>query len=57
MSGERRLRVERVDELLEELAEARRRLYRLRAGGVLPAGLRDAEAEVELVQQRLLEAV
>jgi hypothetical protein len=57
MSGGRRRRVERVDELLAELAEARRRLYRLRAGGALPAGLRDAEAEVAFVQQRLLEAV
>ncbi|HET8528375.1 MAG TPA: hypothetical protein VFL60_05655 [Gaiellaceae bacterium] len=57
MTGERRHRVELVDELLAELAEARRRLYRLRAGGALPAGLRDAEEELELVRRRLAEAV
>jgi hypothetical protein len=57
MTDERRRRRELVDALLAELEERRRRFYRLRAGGVQPAGLREVWDEVEAVQQRLLEAL
>ena len=57
MTDERRLHRERVDALLAEIDERRRRVYRLAAGGALPAGLRDAKAELADVRRRLLQAV
>ena len=57
MTDERRLHRERVDALLAEIYEGRRRVYRLAAGGALPAGLRDAKAELADVRRRLLQAV
>ena len=53
----RRTRQLVIASLLEELEQRRRRLYRLRARGVQPAGLRDLEDELAAAQQRLLEVV
>jgi hypothetical protein len=47
-------RRERVDALLAELEQLRQRVYLLQAGGVLPAGLRDAKADLAAAQERLL---
>ena len=57
MTDLRRLRRERVDALLAELDERRRRVYRLAAGGARPAGLRDAKAELADARRRLLQEV
>jgi hypothetical protein len=46
-----------VAALLDELEERRRRLYRLKAGGVRMAGLRDLKSELAEAQMRLLDAV
>ncbi len=47
-------RREPVDALLAELDQLRRRVYLLQAGGALPAGLRDAKADLAAAQERLL---
>ena len=47
-------RREQVDALLAELERLRQRVYLLRAGGALPAGLRDAKADLAAAQERLL---
>ena len=49
----RRTRQHEVESLLDELAARRRRLLRLKAGGALPAGLRDLKSDFRAVQQRL----
>jgi hypothetical protein len=46
-----------VDSLLDELERQRRQLYRLKAGGALPAGLRDVKRDLKAVQRRLAHAV
>ena len=48
-------RPERVDALLAELDQLRQRVYLLQAGGALPAGLRDAKADLAAAQARLLD--
>jgi hypothetical protein len=47
-------RPEQVDALLAELERLRRRVYLLRAGGALPAGVRDATDDLAAAQERLL---
>jgi hypothetical protein len=47
-------RRERVDALLAELEQLRQRVYLLQAGGALPAGLRDATADLAAARERLL---
>jgi uncharacterized membrane-anchored protein YhcB (DUF1043 family) len=42
-----------VESLLGQLDERRRELYRLKAGGARPAGLRDQKSDYRAVQQRL----
>lgn len=49
----RRTRQFEVESLLDELAARRRELHRLKAGGALPAGLRDLKSDFRAVQQRL----
>jgi hypothetical protein len=48
---------QQVAALLDELEERRRHLYRLKAGGARPAGVRDLKLELEDAQHRLLDAV
>jgi hypothetical protein len=43
----------RVEALLQQLAERRRDIYRLRAGGAQLAGLRDLKREFHAVQDDL----
>jgi hypothetical protein len=49
----RRNQQHEVETLLGELDERRRELYRLKAGGALPAGLRDQKSDYHDVRQRL----
>ena len=42
-----------IESLLQQLDEARRRIYRLKPYGVRSAGLRDLKCEVQAVQRRL----
>ena len=49
----RRTRQSQVESLLDELAARRRRLLQLKAGGALPAGLRDQKRDFRSAQQRL----
>ncbi|HZQ16530.1 MAG TPA: hypothetical protein VFA82_07120 [Gaiellaceae bacterium] len=54
---ERQRRVRHVAELLDELEEQRRHLYRLKAGGAKPAGLRDLKRDHEETRRRLQAAL
>ena len=54
---QRQRRVRHVAGLLDELETQRRHLYRLKAGGAKPAGLRDLKQDHEATRQRLLAAV
>lgn len=47
----------RVESLLEQIEEGRRRLLVLQANGVLPAGLRDLKAELKGLRRELAAAV
>ena len=49
----RRIRQQQVESLLGELDQRRRELYRFKAGGARPAGLRDLKSDYRAVQQRL----
>ena len=49
----RRNQQHEVEALLGELDERRRELYRLKAGGARPAGLRDQKSDYRAVQERL----
>ena len=42
-----------IESLLEELQEARQRIYLAKAYGVQPAGLRDLKGDVRLLHHRL----
>jgi hypothetical protein len=53
----RRARQLRIASLLDELEERRRHLYRLQAGGALPAGLRDLKHELAEAAGRLQETL
>ena len=53
----RRIHQQRVAALLDELEEQRRRAYRLQAGGVSRAGLRDVKGELRSLQAELADAV
>ncbi|HET7647150.1 MAG TPA: hypothetical protein VFK17_01200 [Gaiellaceae bacterium] len=53
----RRARQHRIASLLDELEERRRHLYRLKARGARPAGLRDLKAELAETQGRLRETL
>jgi hypothetical protein len=50
----RRAHAAEVENLLEELDDARRRVLRSKANGVRGAGLRELKSELAAVQQRLL---
>ena len=56
-ADERRRHQQRVDSLLHELDDRRRRLYLLHARGARPAGLRDLKAELREVRSALAAAV
>ena len=47
----------RVESLLTEIDERRRRLYRLKAGGVQLGGLRDLKRDYHAVRRELSEVV
>jgi len=47
----------RVESLLEQLADQRREMYRLKAGGAQYAGLRDQKREFRAVQHDLSAAL
>ena len=49
----RRTRQQQVESLLGELDQRRRELYRFKAGGARPAGLRDLKSDYRSVQERL----
>jgi hypothetical protein len=49
----RRSRQHEVESLLGELDQRRRELYRFKAGGARPAGLRDLKSDFHAVQDRL----
>jgi len=49
----RRNQQHEVETLLGELDQRRRELYRLKAGGALPAGLRDQKSDYHDVRRRL----
>ena len=49
----RRIRQQEVESLLGELDQRRRELYRFKAGGARPAGLRDLKSDYRAVQERL----
>ena len=49
----RRIRQQQVESLLGELDARRRELYRFKAGGARPAGLRDLKSDYRAVQDRL----
>jgi hypothetical protein len=53
----RRARQLEIASLLDELEERRRYLYRLKARGARPAGLRGLKDELAEAQGRLLEVV
>jgi hypothetical protein len=46
-----------IEALLGEIDERRRRIYRLQAGGVLPAGMRELKRELRDVRGRLSDAI
>jgi len=46
-----------VDQLLAELDERRRQLYRLQAAGVQRAGMRDLKRDLQAVREQLQLAV
>jgi hypothetical protein len=46
-----------VDQLLAELDERRRHLYRLQAAGVQRAGMRDLKRDLQAVRAQLRDAV
>jgi hypothetical protein len=54
---ERRRRQQHVAALLDELELARRRIYRLTAGGASGAGVRDQKRDLAEARRRLLAAV
>jgi hypothetical protein len=49
----RRSRQHEVESLLGELDQRRRELYRFKAAGARPAGLRDLKSDYRAVQERL----
>ena len=49
----RRVRQNEVESLLGELDARRRELYRFKAGGARPAGIRDLKSDYHAVQERL----
>jgi hypothetical protein len=49
----RRSRQHEVESLLGELDQRRRELYRFKAGGARPAGLRDLKSDYHAVQDQL----
>jgi hypothetical protein len=49
----RRSRQHEVESLLGELDQRRRELYRFKAAGARPAGLRDLKGDYRAVQERL----
>jgi hypothetical protein len=53
----RRARQHEIASLLEELEERRRYLYRLKARGARPAGLRDLKDELSEAHDRLRDVV
>lgn len=53
----RRSRQHEIASLLEELEERRRYLYRLKARGARPAGLRDLKDELAEAQGRLAQVL
>jgi hypothetical protein len=53
----RRARQHEIASLLDELEERRRYLYRLKARGARPAGLRDLKEELAGAQGRLRDVV
>jgi hypothetical protein len=53
----RRARQHQIASLLTELEERRRYLYRLKARGAQPAGLRDLKHALAATQERLLDVV
>lgn len=53
----RRARQHEIASLLEELEERRRYLYRLKARGARPAGLRDLKDELADAQGRLAQVL
>lgn len=53
----RRARQHEIASLLEELEERRRYLYRLKARGARPAGLRDLKGELADAQGRLAQVL
>ena len=53
----RRAHQRRIASLLDELEERRRHLYRLKARGARPAGLRDLKEELVEAQGRLRETL
>jgi hypothetical protein len=54
---DRRSRQELIEALLHDLDDRRRELYRLRAGGVQRAGVRDQKHELLQVRRQLHEVV
>lgn len=54
---DRRSRQELIEALLHELDDRRRELYRLKAGGVQRAGVRDQKQELLQVRRQLHEVV
>jgi hypothetical protein len=54
---DRRSRQELIEGLLRELDDRRRELYRLKAGGVQRAGVRDQKQELLQVHRHLHEVV
>jgi hypothetical protein len=46
-----------VDQLLTELDERRRQLYRLQAAGVQRAGMRDLKRDLQAIRDQLRDAV
>jgi hypothetical protein len=56
-AGTRRAHQRRIEALLGEIDERRRRIYALQAGGVKPAGMRDLKRELRDVRGRLSDAV
>ena len=53
----RRNQQHEVEALLGELDARRRELYRFKAGGARPAGLRDLKSDYRAVQERLSHVV
>jgi hypothetical protein len=46
-----------VDQLLSELDERRRHLYRLQAAGVQRAGMRALKSDLQVVREQLRDAI